>query len=70
MEWAIFLSGASIAFASVPSSDVDPLLSQIISALTIPFAIGAILHAFNQCELNFYLRLRIFFFVVCFQLHG
>jgi uncharacterized membrane protein YidH (DUF202 family) len=65
MEWAIFLSGASIAFASVPSSDVDPVLSQILSVLLIPFAIGAILHAFNQCELNFYQTLRIFFFVVC-----
>lgn len=49
MEWAIFLSGASIAFASVPLSEVDPLLSQILVILMIPFAIGAIIHAFEQC---------------------
>lgn len=58
MEWAIFLSGASIAFASVPSSDVDPVLSQILSVLLIPFAIGAILHAFNQYTRRSYMILH------------
>lgn len=54
MEWAIFLSSASIAFASVPSSDTDPLFIQLLPVAMIPFAIGAIVHAFNQCKLHYF----------------
>lgn len=58
MEWAIFLSSASIAFASVPSSDTDPLFIQLLSVAMIPFAVGAIVHAFNQCKL-YYVHRRV-----------
>ena len=52
MQWATFLAGASAAFASFSDVKHDPL-TQIIGLLIIPFAIGIIIHAVDQCELVF-----------------
>jgi uncharacterized membrane protein YidH (DUF202 family) len=44
MEWATFLAGTSIAFASFSEVKNDPL-SQIIGLLMLPFSIGVIIYA-------------------------
>lgn len=47
MEFATFLAGASIVFASFSDVKKDPL-RQIIGLLMLPFSIGAIVHALHK----------------------
>jgi hypothetical protein len=50
LEWATFLAGASVAFATYSDFQNDPL-TQIIGLLTLPFSISVIIYALYECEL-------------------
>ena len=50
MEFATLLAGASIAFASFSDVKKDPL-RQIIGLLMLPFSIGVIIYALDQCKI-------------------
>ena len=49
MNWATFLSGASMALASLTDVKSDPL-SQIVGLLFLPLSIGVIIYSLHQCK--------------------
>jgi hypothetical protein len=58
LEWATFLAGASVAFATYSDFRNDPL-AQIIGLLTLPFSISVIIYALYECELPIYIYIYI-----------
>jgi hypothetical protein len=51
MEWATFLAGASIAFASFSDVKKDPLSQLLVGLLMLPVSIGVVVYAMSHCEL-------------------